>query len=126
MQVISILFMYQGEKIPCIEQTFLLDQRKERKMFIGGADAKTSNILRKREDRKRKAARASATSSTQRSPESLLSSDECSSDTTTSEEEFHLPSSTKTRISKEIKSKEKASEEQFMSSIKKTVSTNIC
>ena len=44
----------RDHKVPQDERAFLVDQRTERKMMIGGIDAKQTNVLHKREERKRK------------------------------------------------------------------------
>ena len=44
--------MYQGEKIPTLERAFLLDQRGDRKLQIGGEDGAESKELARRLERK--------------------------------------------------------------------------
>jgi len=44
----------RARKIPCLEISFVLDQRAERNMCIGSIDKEDSAILEKRENRKRK------------------------------------------------------------------------
>ena len=41
-------------KVPIIERSFLLDQRSDRKLYIGPQDLKQSSKLQKREARKRR------------------------------------------------------------------------
>ena len=44
----------KDKKIPIIERSFLLDQRSDRKLYIGSQDLKESGKLQKREARKRR------------------------------------------------------------------------
>lgn len=88
----------KDKKVPAIERSFLLDQRSDRNMFVGSKDVRTSNVLRKREERKMRHEEVPipSTSAAANQVQMLESDDTLSAEST--DDEFIPPKSSMKRI----------------------------
>ena len=105
----TLLFVIKIKKLPIIERSFLLEQRSDRKLYIGPQDLKQSTKFQKRKDRKRRHEELSLPYTSRSDEDDTLSYE--SSNTNTDDEFFPAKTSTK-RICLDTKSKTDVSGEE--------------
>ena len=102
-------FSHRDKKVPIIERSFLLEQRSDRKLYIGPQDLKQSTKFQKRKDRKRRHEEFSLPYTSRSDEDDTLSYESSSTNT---DDEF-LPAKTSTkRICLDTKSKTDVSGEE--------------